>query len=172
VVKRNPKLDWNRFLDGGTYVLNLEDIGWERGLNDLRAKIHYEADKRRAVAHTRKIDALTLEFYVVNSVKIIRPTHNCNCGGGAKGPHVITCAALHDWPTPGLDEDHPDYVPLIAAPPSRRQASTPQPQQQQQPQTSDEDYEPLTPEEEEALLGPCTCGQAPVCLPTCARAGG
>ena len=59
-------------------------------------------------------------------------------------------------------------VPWMALDPTPQ----PQPQQQEQPQTSDEDYEPLTPEEEEALLGPCTCGQAPVCLPTCARAGG
>ena len=59
-------------------------------------------------------------------------------------------------------------VPWMALDPTPQ----PQPQQQEQPQTSDEDYEPLTPEEEEALLGPCTCGQAPICLPTCARAGG
>lgn len=25
---------------------------------------------------------------------------------------------------------------------------------------------------EEELLGPCTCGQSPTCLPTCARVGG
>ena len=34
-----------------------------------------------------------------------------------------------------------------------------------------EGIEPLTPEESEALLGPCTCGQDPVCLPECARSG-
>jgi hypothetical protein len=35
-----------------------------------------------------------------------------------------------------------------------------------------EDIDTLTPVDEEALLGPCTCGQDPVCLPECARSGG
>lgn len=162
MAKKNPHLDWDKLLDGETHTLNLDVIGWERGLNDLRAKIHYEADKRRGVAYTHKVDAVTLEFHVEGARTIVRPTHNCNCGGGAKGPHVITCNALHDWPTPLLDEGHPDFVPnrpdFAANHTSADNTPTPEP-------------EP-TEADLEALLGPCTCGQAPNCLPDCARSGG
>lgn len=157
MAKRNPQLDWDRLLDGGTYTLNLDDIGWERGLNDLRAKIHYEADRRRGVAHTHKVDAVTLEFYAVGARIVVRSTANCTCGGGSKGPHVITCAALKDWPTPLLDEDHPDFVPLSGRQP------TPAPQDHT-PTPTNQALEP-----DEALLGPCTCGLAPACQPDCAR---
>jgi hypothetical protein len=44
----------------------------------------------------------------------------------------------------------------------------PAPPQDQPPTPTTDPFE----DDDEALLGPCTCGQAPRCLPTCARAGG
>lgn len=163
---RNPALDWDQLLDGGTYTLNLDDIGWQRGLNDLRAKIHYEADKRRAVAHTHKVDAVTLEFYAVGArIKLPLPSTGCNCGGGRRGPHVITCPVLKTWPTPLLPSDHPDHVP----PPGR--ATRPATQPAARPAPRDHTPTPTNQalEPDEALLGPCTCGLAPACQPDCAR---
>lgn len=158
MAKRNPLLNWDELLDGKVHRLNLDDIGWERGLNDLRAKIHYEADRRRGIAHTHKIDAVTLEFYAEGARVVVRSTANCTCGGGSKGPHVITCRALRDWPTPLLDEDHPDFVPPTGPAPAPAPAdNTPTPVSE--PSAADD----------EALLGPCTCGQSPTCVPGCAR---
>lgn len=51
----------------------------------------------------------------------------------------------------------------VAEPPSRRLSS---PAPQDQPPS---DTEPLSEEDTEALLGPCTCGQDPTCLPSCER---
>jgi hypothetical protein len=88
MVGRNPRLNWDRLLDGHTYTLNLDDIGWQRGLNDLRAKVHYEADRRRGVATTHKVDAATLEFQAVGA-----NTVGCTC--------PVPPWQLHPCPTPG-----------------------------------------------------------------------
>jgi hypothetical protein len=173
MANRNPQLNWERLLDGGTYTLKLDEIGWQRGLNDLRAKVHYEADRRRGIAHTHKKDAWTLEIWAEQCrVKLTAGT--CTCGTPPWEGHIITCAKiqrpdLRQAPTPP-----PQWPTTRPALQQQEQPPTPAPPQApwEPDPTSDEDYEPLTPEEEEALLGPCTCGQAPVCLPTCARAGG
>ena len=152
MAQRNPRLNWDRLLDGGTYVLDLDRIGWARGLSDLRAKVHYEVDRRRGIAHTHKIDATTLEISA-EYARVTLPPVPCTCKAKPWELHVITCAIVKAMPTRKLAPDHPDFVP---AP-------------QEQPPTTAVHADEL---DDEALLGPCTCGQSPQCLPTCARAGG
>lgn len=53
--------------------------------------------------------------------------------------------------------------------PLKRLAPPVTPAPQEQPPTTDFPADEL---DDEALLGPCTCGLSPQCLPTCARAGG
>jgi hypothetical protein len=90
----------------------------------------------------------------------------CTCGTKPWEGHVITCAKIQ---RPDLKQ---------AAAPPRPAATNPDPWEQAPPQepaatptTGGDLYgdDDLTDDE---LLGPCTCGQAPICLPTCARAGG
>lgn len=130
---RNPQLNWDTLLDGGTYTLNLDDIGWQRGLNDLRAKIHYEADRRRGVAHTHKVDAVTLEFHCIGA-RINRPDP-----GSTPTPQDQPPTPMHQPYAATVDRSAHDLAPAAAF------------------------------ADDEALLGPCTCGQAPSCQAGCAR---
>lgn len=157
--RRNPTLNWDRLLDGSTYELNLVDIDWETSLNDLRAKAHYEADKRRGVAVTHKVDSLTLE--VRGSGVKSKPALPCSCGAQVWEQHVITCTSLGR-----------NAATAIGGPrPAQQAPQRPAPTHQEQPPTMavQQPAEELSAEDEEALLGPCTCGKSPYCLPSCAR---
>lgn len=193
--RQNPWLDWERLLDGATYTLDLDAIGWQGSLNDLRAKVHYEADRRKGIAHTTKINHRKLRFYGEGTYVLVNPSP-CTCQAPPQGPHTLGCRKFQTMPTPLLPESHPDFVatpdPVMtpAAPKGQQPAPTPvEPQPEgQAPTTTVDRYAPdlehspsarasedneLTPDENfDQLLGPCTCGQAPRCLPSCARAGG
>lgn len=143
---------WDVLLDGEKHLVDLEAIGWDGGLADFRATVHYQADKRRGTAQTRKVGPALLEVQAF----------------GCKSLEELEAAAQQRYQEQ-LQAQRQRFAAAFAPQPQPAQQA---PTFQEQPPTSDEDYEPLTPEEEEALLGPCTCGQAPTCLPTCARAGG
>ena len=140
---------WDALLDGEPHQVDLSELIFTGGISGFRSAVYREAEKRYGWAKTKRLDVFLFQVQ-------------------------------------GFD-CRPDFARRHRASPVPWMALDPVPQQQGQPQTSTvhrsaqdlapagafaEDYEPLTPEEEEALLGPCTCGQAPVCLPTCARAGG
>jgi hypothetical protein len=179
-ARRNPQLNWDRLLDGDTYTLSLNDVGWERGLNDLRAKVHYEADRRRGIAHTHKIDAWTLEIWS-EQCRVKTVPSPCTCGTKPWEGHVITCAKIRrpdlrqaarpaptaDHFAPGPGQDTASLAPADNTPTTYDQADEP---------TADRYAPDLAPADafadDEALLGPCTCGQSPRCLPNCARVGG
>jgi hypothetical protein len=114
-------------------------------------------------------------------------THTCDCG---QGPitHPLTCSL---WGAPKIKPRPPMFDswgrPVAPATENLERAvppaldpwgrpMTPAPELPQEPildpSPTSEDDEPLTPEEEEALLGPCTCGQSPFCQPQCARFDG
>jgi hypothetical protein len=152
--RRNPQLNWDRLLDGSTYTLTLDEIGWETSLNDLRAKAHYEADKRRGIVITHKIDALTLE--VQGKGVRSKPVLPCSCGTPPWDGHVITCTALGANATPVIGRPRP---------------ARPAPQEQPPTMTVEPDASQLTEADMEALLGPCSCGQSPICQPSCSRFG-
>jgi hypothetical protein len=165
MTDRNPQLNWERLLDGGKYTLQLDEIGWQRGLNDLRAKVHYEADRRLGIAHTHKVDAWTLEIWAEQCrVKLTAGT--CTCGTQPWEGHIISCAKIK---RPDLQQAPAPTRPAPQPWPQFASNTAGQPPAAEELAPTSEDYEPLTPEEEEALLGPCTCGQSPKCLPTCAR---
>lgn len=155
MAPRNPQLNWDQLLDGGIYVLDLDEIGWPRGLNDLRAKVHYEADRRRGIAHTHKINGSMLEIQAEGARIQRRAQGTCSCDAKPHQFHQITCASFGE------------HAAAIIGGPHYSGRSQPAPQEQP-PTPTVEAIEP----DDEALLGPCTCGQAPLCLPTCARAGG
>lgn len=155
---RNPKLNWDRLLDGAVYTLTLDEIDWQTSLNDLRAKAHYEADKRRGIAVTHKVDALTLEIQGQGIRS--EPAPPCSCGTKPWDGHLITCTALGTNATRVIGRFLPVPTPTPAHPAA-----------QEQPPTTDVAAQ-LTEADLEALLGPCSCGQSPQCTPDCARAAG
>jgi hypothetical protein len=176
--RSKPRLNWDRLLDGNTYVLDLHEIEWPGSLNDLRSKAHYEADRRRGIATTRKLGVASLE---VKGEGMPRPPRDpCTCGAPVWDFHIITCRSLGANAAtqiggPALHAGAPSYYGPTPGP-------LPTPRQTQAPSSSlpapmpspfaDDPLPELTEEEEEELLGPCTCGQRPICLPSCARAGG
>jgi hypothetical protein len=163
MAARNPQLNWDRLLDGGTYTLKLDDIGWQRGLNDLRAKVHYEADRRRGIAHTHKVDAWTLEIWA-EQCRVKTVPEPCTCGTDPWEGHVVSCAKIK---RPSLRQAAPPAPAEVADPWESLTFAGPAPQDQPPTPTS-EPFEA----DDEALLGPCTCGQAPQCQPDCARVAG
>jgi hypothetical protein len=173
--RRNPQLNWNQLLDGDTYTLNLVDIDWETSVNDLRAKAHYEADKRRGSVVTHKIDVETLELTGHGIAS--KATGRCTCGAKPWDFHVITCTSLGANAATVIGAARPQLQPrtqpqqpwISPAPVSAGQPLAPPAAEEPAATSNEDDWEPLTPEEELSLLGPCTCGQSPKCLPTCAR---
>jgi hypothetical protein len=152
-----PKLNWDRLLDGETYVLDLDQIGWPTGLADLRAKVHYEVDRRRGVAHTRKLAPSRLEIYAEGARVKSLTSGPCNCGAPFWDFHRIVCSSLGDRAATlvggGTYQEAMRLKPRPAPPAP-----------QDQPPTTEDPVE-----DPEALLGPCTCGQDPRCLPSCER---
>jgi len=182
-----PKLWWDVVLDGGTYRVDLDLLPYGN-LTALRSAAYREADARARLVATHKVGVRTLIVQAWGALELAAHsapnlaaaaataepaptiaaasparvrTHECDCGQGPFS-HPLTCNL---WNGPKIRPRPPASVTQSPAPAPPQAPWEPDP-------TSDEDYEPLTPEEEEALLGPCTCGQAPVCLPTCARVGG
>lgn len=163
-----PKSWWDTVLDGRIFIMDVVRSGFD-SIQAFRLQCYKEADKRRCVITTKKLSPKEVLFQAwgnPDSETMERST-----------PNLIQ------------NKQHAIYVPEI----ERRVPSPPR-----QPGCScgygprrhlpfctmnarpaplgpapQEPVRALTPEEEdELLLGPCTCGQAPRCLPSCARAGG
>lgn len=154
---RKPRLNWDRLLDGDTYVLDLDQIGWPTGLADLRAKVHYEVDRRRGVAHTKKLSPGRLEIYAEGARVSSLTAGPCNCGAPFWDFHRIVCSSLGNRAA--------TIVGGMTYEESMRPRPLVRPAPQDQPPSTVEPPE----DEAEALLGPCTCGQDPRCLPSCER---
>lgn len=183
---QNPKLNWDRLLDGGTYVLNLNVIGWQRGVTDLRAKVRYEADRRRGLVRTTKLSHLELQVQG-QDCRVRPPAGPCTCEAPFWDFHLVTCKIHGEDATAVIGGPPPSSRPsvqygwaphtqdstavplaVVRAAPAAPGASLPAPVDQP---PSDTDSEP-TEAEIEALLGPCTCGQSPSCTPQCSRVAG
>lgn len=137
-------LNWDLLLDGEKHLVDLEAINWDGGIADFRATVHYQADKRRGQARTRKLGPLFLEVQ-------------------ASG--CIPLAQLQE----AAEQRYREQARLQAEAWRQKQDPWSQPAPQEQPPTPDD---PAMELDEEALLGPCTCGQSPRCLPDCARVAG
>ena len=176
-----PKLWWDVVLDGGIYRINLDLVPYN-SLTSLRSAIYREADARARLAGTHKAGIKTLivqawgtpELEVHSAPNLAAAvdtaeaaptiaaasparvrTHVCDCGQGPIS-HPLTCSL---WGGPKI-RPRPPFSGLAPVPSSASQPPV---------ATPDDDYEPLTPEEEDQLLGPCSCGQSPKCLPSCSR---
>lgn len=167
MTARGVQLNWDLLFDGRTHRLNLDEIKWPGGMSDLRAKVHYEVDRRRGVAHTHKVNPNVLEIWA-EGARVYPPEGPCDCGVEWFSAHYVTCSSLGErgsvsigrprptstWPAPQNQPPTPmAHVPMDLEPSA--QAPT--------------DAGQLTEADLEALLGPCTCGQSPSCLPECAR---
>jgi hypothetical protein len=159
--RRLPKQWWDIVLDGGIYRVELDAVPYTH-LPALRAAMYREADQRRVAVTTHKDPPSALLVQ-------------------AWGDRLDTYSApsLH-----GMEAVMAPVVP-VAAPPRPRthicdcgQGPFTHPltcsiwagtAPQDQPPT---DQLPASVQDDEALLGPCTCGQSPRCLPNCARVGG
>lgn len=135
MTRRNyNNFNWELLLDGERHIVDLEQIGWDGSISDFRATVHYQADKRRGQARTRKLGPMFMEV------------------------QALDCTPLADLQAAAVQR-YKDQA---------RQGSNLLLQQQPAPSSAGEDLgdDDLDPD---LLLGPCTCGQAPTCLPSCAR---
>lgn len=137
---------WDQVLDGQPWHVSLDDIGFTN-LATFRAAVYREAEIRKARVTTHKVGiaAALVQAY------------------GAPGMWAAAPMLRHytSW-MPGDDEINP------APPPSAFR-----PLRHRVPQTVAVEAAPAPAVREytdDELLGPCTCGLAPICLPTCARA--
>lgn len=164
-----PKSWWDTVLDGRIFIMDVVRSGFGN-IQAFRLQCYKEADKRRCVITTRKLSPKEVIFQAWGD------------------PDSETMERF----TPNLiqNKQHAIYVPeverdRIPSPPRQPGCSCGYGPRRHLPSCTmtarpaplgpapEEPVRALTQEEEdELLLGPCTCGQAPTCLPSCARAGG
>lgn len=138
-----PKWWWDEVLGGKPYEVDLRNTPF-KNLMALRSACYREADSRQRLVVTSKRGIWTL--------------------------------AVQAWGNPDLPQ-MPQVMPMLTrdvetrpAPDRLARSSIPQrpgnlPAPQDQPPSTVEPPE----DEAEALLGPCTCGHDPKCLPSCER---
>lgn len=176
MTRQLPKQWWDVVLDGGVYRIDLATLPFTN-LTALRSAAYREAELRRRLVATHKagIGSLVIQAWGTVELGVMSQpnlavaadtaepaptvaagpgkrvrTHVCDCGQGPFS-HPLTCSL---WAGVPVSASPP---PQVAAPSAPAADSTP-PTQFQAEELDDE-----------ALLGPCTCGQAPACAPDCAR---
>lgn len=170
-----PKQWWDIVLDGSPYKLVVHETPY-LNLTALRSAVYREAEMRLTNVVTHKQDptmlmvqawgtggraqyAPTFDINTVQAAPTLDPglprtkTYVCDCEQGPS-THPLYCSI---WGPPKV------------APKTGSQDPWGQFAPQDQPSTPTS--EPLE-ADDEALLGPCTCGQSPQCLPDCARVTG
>jgi hypothetical protein len=152
-VRGGSKIEWDVVLNGYPHVVDLDQIWFSGSVNDLRAVAYREAGRRRRGVKTRKLSPTQLEI----QAEAVEREGRCVCGAPVGGKHRDNCSWLRD------------QYRLRAANFIAATTLEPPPALQEQPPTDETLDGAMTPEEEEALLGPCSCGQSPTCLPTCSR---
>lgn len=157
VTRRNyGSFNWDLLLDGEKHLVDLEAISWEGGVADFRATVHYQADKRRGQARTRKLGPLFLEVQAHGCTPLAQLQ-----AAAAQRYKEQARRQANTWgpdPAPTVDRFAHDLLLNPADPAPQDQPPTPT-------------VQALEPDDE-ALLGPCTCGQSPQCLPDCSRVTG
>lgn len=147
---------WDEVLCGAPCTIPFAYLGTNANIGNVRALIYREAANRGVYVST----ALDFEFAYVHAY-------------GPQLPQKTKPAPSRIWehaqlaPTPQL-RDQARKVTLAQAAAVLAELRTQQaaPAPTSAIQTVDVDDDDLTSDE---LLGPCTCGQDPTCLPSCAR---
>lgn len=144
MAKHFSQNDWNQLLDGEVHLVDLDVLQFKGGVANFRAMVHYQAEKRHGSVKTKKLDATSLTVQGVDCEPLIL----------GRRPPLFVPAPLASVPTP-------QALPPVPSPSSFGPVPT--------DEELDAMIDDMTEEEELALLGPCTCGQRPQCLPSCAR---
>lgn len=145
-----PSRWWDQVLDGTVYLVDLRSTPYDN-LTALRSAAYREANMRQRLAATSARGVFGM---------LIQAWGNPDVPGMQFGLPRLTRSTEPGTPAP----DPRTFRPV--PPPRPIPASRPAPQA---PAASTQEPD-LTEAEIEALLGPCTCGQEPICLPSCARA--
>jgi hypothetical protein len=139
------KLWWDQILDGRPYEVDLRNTPY-RNLMALRSACYREADSRHRLVATSK-----------------------------RGVYKLGVQAWGNPDLPRMPQSQPTFdndIIFFAAPTRAELVQSYEPPRRSSPAPQDQppsDTEPLIEEDTEALLGPCTCGQDPTCLPSCER---
>lgn len=151
------KFNWDELMDGEPHVVDLDQVWFNGGVNELRAMAYREASRRRCTVKTNKLSATLLQIQAHG----VRAATTCTCGAPIGYKHRDNCA----WLRSQYDQDAANFHAAVKAfiPPE------PAPQEQPPTMTVEAEAAQLTEADLEALLGPCSCGQSPTCAPTCSR---
>lgn len=138
---------WDQILDGEPWHVNLDEIRYPN-LATFRAAAYRQAENRRARVTTHKVSVSDAYVQAYGGPGMLVESPNLAAHLWTFGKEVFTAAPPVSafYPNP---ERHATLDQVLVATPAIRAV------------------EELTDDE---LLGPCTCGLAPICLPTCARA--
>lgn len=144
---------WDKILDGGIYRVDVDSSGYNN-LGTLRAALYREAEARGRLVATHKaaVDALIIQAWGITGLPLHQPRLR-GITNATAAPKLYT--RLGSQPQ-GSWQPAPWLQAAATAP------------QEPPPTPIDQAAEP----DDEALLGPCTCGLAPACTPDCARVAG
>ena len=137
-----PKWWWDEVLGGQPYEVDLRETPF-KNLLALRSACYREADARQRLVTTSKRGIWTLAVQAWGN------------------PNLPQMPSTMPFLTKDV-ETRPAPSRFARSPIPQRPANLPAPQDQ--PPTTEDPVE-----DPEALLGPCTCGQDPTCLPSCER---
>lgn len=159
-----PEAWWDAVLNGDLFLVNVVRSGFG-SLQGFRSQCYLQADRRQCVIATKKISPTELLFQAwgnpdkdmeLSTPKLLENKRHARQVPEPPEParrRLVSCTCGYGprRHMPGCAMAPPIFAPGPG------------------PQSAVEELEAGG---EDELLGPCTCGQAPACLPSCARAGG
>lgn len=152
---------WDQVLDGSVWRIDVDSAGFDK-LSALRAATYREAEDRRRQVATHKLNPETLLIQAWGASGLPQSQPRLARANANVAPVLYRRLGQLPKAVPGIIVTAIEPTPTAAAPTPDADPWEPAPPQDQ----------PLTPTEEEALLGPCTCGQTPTCQPHCTRVTG
>lgn len=84
----NDAFDWDQLLNGEPHTVDLAD--YTGGINDFRALAYREADRRKRVVKTNKVDVVTVRVQAVSGAGL----HGCTCNVPPGRRHMPNCAII------------------------------------------------------------------------------
>lgn len=84
----NDAFDWDQLLNGEPHTVDLTD--YQGGINDFRARAYREADRRKRVVKTNKVDVVTVRVQATYGAGL----HGCTCNAPPGRRHMPICAVV------------------------------------------------------------------------------